>query len=73
MSGKFEKGRWVEVSVDIHDTESNYDRRLEVISDLKRVIENQIEDYKKQMFEMGVRARKAGFWDRLKYLFTRKI
>ena len=40
---------------------------------IRKDLDDQITDHQQRMYETGIRARKAGFMARLKYLFTRKI
>jgi len=69
MAGKFVKGAWVE-------EEERHERRIPDYSFMKPLIDKfqkDLEDHKQRMYMTGIRARKAGFMARLKYLFTRKI
>lgn len=64
MAGKFVKGAWVE-----EEERHDYSFMKPLIDKFQK----DLEDHKQRMYETGIRARKAGFMARLKYLFTRKI
>jgi hypothetical protein len=79
MSGKFVKGAWVEDHSELIDCVNKCLKNFELTKEkgrhyyIRKDLDDQITDHQQQMYDTGVRVRKAGFMARLKYLFTRKI